>query len=429
MSHAYSYGHLTYYCAYLKTHYPIEFYAAIISTESDTDQQAIYMDDARKRGIQILPPSVNESSAGFATTDDGNIYYGFSGIKGIGASAYDGLISLRPFKSVGDFFIRTYVSIPRINKKIYDSLIKCGALDSFGYKRSVLLSSYDKYLTDFDESGFKKKYNSKVKEEQDEAHKRVDEFIEKESEYFNNDSLSEFNLLEILDIEKELLGIYITGNPFDIVVKNIELKHYMASDVSKTVEAMGHFTGHIVVHVDSNRTIKTKTGNNMAFLDCSDYNGERISLTVFSGTYDANPVIYRAGNYLLCLIKAKPSYKGDGTIDCVIQTGRDLSSEMREMSIEISKKNNVKHATIRFNYIPTSVRLKTIVNKIEGMCEGFNPANAKSDIFLEFLIKSDDSIPDSSCPVMRVGPYYKGEISIDDIRSFNSLSGAIVSTR
>lgn len=77
----YSYSHLSYYGAWFKANYPLEFYTAIISTEDDDEQQSIYMDDARKKGIDILPPNINESNTDFNTSDDGNIIFGFSGIK------------------------------------------------------------------------------------------------------------------------------------------------------------------------------------------------------------------------------------------------------------------------------------------------------------------------------------------------------------
>ena len=108
-NHAYSYSHLSYYGAWFKANYPLEFYTAIISTEDDDEQQSIYMDDARKKGIDILPPNINESNTDFNTSDDGNIIFGFSGIKGIGNTVYAQIINLRPFYSPAHMFIKMYL--------------------------------------------------------------------------------------------------------------------------------------------------------------------------------------------------------------------------------------------------------------------------------------------------------------------------------
>lgn len=99
LAHAISYSHLTYYTAYLKTHYPSEFFVACISLEDDPDQKSRYIDDARANGLNVLPPDINFSSNGFTIAKDGSILFGFNGIKGLGPAVIKKLIEFRPFSS------------------------------------------------------------------------------------------------------------------------------------------------------------------------------------------------------------------------------------------------------------------------------------------------------------------------------------------
>ena len=96
MSHAYSYGHMTYYTAWLKANYPEEFYCSIITCETDPPMKKTYMEDAVSKGINILPPDLNESVGTFGLNRNNDIIYGLSGIRGIGDGAVSKLIELRP---------------------------------------------------------------------------------------------------------------------------------------------------------------------------------------------------------------------------------------------------------------------------------------------------------------------------------------------
>ena len=338
MSHAYSYGHLTYYTAWLKANYPLEFYTSIISNEEDAKQQAFYMEDARRRGINVLPPNVNESDTGFAISSYDDIVYGFSGIKGIGASVYNDLKSLRPFSSIGDFLLRTYMSKSRINKKAYDALIRSGALDTFGYKRSIMIRSYEKFILDFDpDNKIKKAFIASGYVMTAEIKEQIRSHIKNESLYFSDDAMSEYTLLEILEMEKELLGIYITGDPFDVVLKAVKERHFLATDAEIAVGEKGSFSGMIVAKITGNRGIKTKTGKDMCFLSAEDHKGNSFSMTAFDNVYSKSKLIMRNGNYLACYVNAKPSYKNDGTIDYVISSVIDLSEDMKKVSKDMDK--------------------------------------------------------------------------------------------
>jgi DNA polymerase-3 subunit alpha len=152
-SHAAAYSVITLQTAWLKCHYPAEFFAALLSTEiSDTDKIVKYVKDAQKRGLKISPPHVNYSDYLFTVHGD-DIYFGLGAIKGVGESAISAIIEARgdtPFTSLEDFFAR--VDIRKINKKVIECLIKAGAFDGYGPHRAEMMAGYHKYVDRADET-------------------------------------------------------------------------------------------------------------------------------------------------------------------------------------------------------------------------------------------------------------------------------------
>jgi DNA polymerase III alpha subunit len=179
-----------------------------------------------------------------------------------------------------------------------------------------------------------------------EIKEQIRSHIKNESLYFSDDAMSEYTLLEILEMEKELLGIYITGDPFDVVLKAVKERHFLATDVEIAVGEKGSFSGMIVAKITGNRGIKTRTGKDMCFLSAEDHKGNSFSMTAFDNVYSKSKLIMRNGNYLACYVNAKPSYKNDGTIDYVISSVIDLSEDMKKVSKDISKTKLIKEAVV-----------------------------------------------------------------------------------
>lgn len=419
-SHAYSYGHLTYYTAWLKTHYPTEFYASLISNEEDPEKHKIYMEDARKNGINILPPDINISDIGF-TAKYSDIVYGFSGIKGVGDSVYSHFTSLRPFTSVADFLIRTYLNVPRINKRIYDAIIRCGALDSFGFKRSVLIANYEKFLADFDSGSLKKEYAANKKIMSDELKERIREFNSKEDEYFSDDTIPEYNLLEILSMEEEILGVHISGNPFDLVLNSVKDRHYTAEEVIEAVENTGRFNGQMVIKINAIKEHTTKKGSKMAFISAVDYKGGEVNSTMFGDAYGKVKDILTVGGMYACYINSKHSYKGDGSIDFTINGIVDLTADMVKASEKMIKTKSIKEAILKHKGLPGAVRTKSIFNKFNSIIGECDISLATGSVYFDFELEGNTKV--------RVGPYYTEKIDVDMLRKFNSLPDIIVETR
>ena len=212
-SHSTAYALLTYQTAYLKTHFPAEFMAALLSAESaNTDKVISSIAECREMGIEVLPPDVNESVSGF-TAQGGKIRFGLSAIKHVGQSTVDAIIESRneggKFASVFDFCER--VSSRKVNRRTLESLIKSGAFDSLGSHRAQLTESVGTLLT----------YASSMQKCSPEGQSTL---------FTINESLSqprlaevgEWNEKEVLKNEMEVLGFYVTNHPMEKYVSEIE---------------------------------------------------------------------------------------------------------------------------------------------------------------------------------------------------------------
>ena len=147
-SHTAAYGFVAYQTAWLKHHLPAEFFASLLTIESsNTDKVLLYMDDARRQGVEVLPPDVNESQLKFTVVGE-KLRFGLTAVKGIGSSAIESILAVREekgrFDKLEDFVAA--VDLGRVNKGALEALIKCGAFDSLGLSRASLLHSIDRIV-------------------------------------------------------------------------------------------------------------------------------------------------------------------------------------------------------------------------------------------------------------------------------------------
>lgn len=208
-SHAAAYSVITLQTAWLKCHYPAEFFAALLSTEiSDTDKIVKYVKDAQKRGLKILPPHVNYSDYLFTVHGD-DIYFGLGAIKGVGESAINAIIEARgetPFASLEDFFGR--VDIRKINKKVIECLIKAGAFDGYGPHRAEMMAGYHKYVDRADE----------VRRDKEMGQTNLFDLMSDDANGPSEnkvvlDKLKPWTRTASLAYEKEVLGFYLSDHP------------------------------------------------------------------------------------------------------------------------------------------------------------------------------------------------------------------------
>ena len=204
-SHAASYALISYQTAYLKTHYPQEFMAALTSLEmGDTNKTYKNMAECRLHGIPVLPPDVNESGDGF-TVRGQTIRFGLGAVKGVGSKAIEVIEAARrdgPFTDLYDFCTRVQSTVT--NKRVLESLVKCGAFDSFGMPRARLLAGVEDAMRwaalraagNADQMGLFANGDA-------------------ESGYPALPEAAEWSDVEKLNLERETLGFYITGHPLD----------------------------------------------------------------------------------------------------------------------------------------------------------------------------------------------------------------------
>lgn len=275
-SHSTAYALIAYQTAYLKAHYPIEFLTALLSSvKEDKDKVALYIYEAKKCQIEVALPDINKSQEDFSIERD-SIRFGLSAIRNVGSSVVDEIISARkskPFKTFVDFLKR--VDLSRVNKKAVESLIKAGAFDSLGYKRKELLNSYPVFLERV----------QKQRKEQEKGQMSLFNKGEVEDIKERIDEIGEFERSELLSMEKEMLGVYVSSHPLTGFEKIISFHvSHSSSALEETVDGEEVIVGGII---SSLKTSFTKKGDVMANLVLEDFEGS-CSIIVFPAVLASN---------------------------------------------------------------------------------------------------------------------------------------------
>ena len=272
-SHSAAYAMISYRTAFLKANYPVEFMTALLTSEKDnTDKIVEYINEAERMRIKILPPDVNESFANFTMVGKDSIRFGLGAVKNVGQGAIESVIEARkkdgPFRSLQEFCERTDSRL--VNKKVLESLIKCGAFDSLGLKRSQMMAMLGKAM---------EMANALQKEK---ALGQMLLFTDHKPSDLVSD-IKEWPEGQLLNFEKDMLGFYITGHPLARHEKM--LKEYSTASSSKLKDlndgSKVRFGGIInkVKH-----TITKRSGEKMAILMMEDLEGT-VEVLVFPAAY------------------------------------------------------------------------------------------------------------------------------------------------
>ena len=219
-SHAACYAVVAYRTAYLKAYYPAEFMAATLNSFlGNLDKIPQYIDECKNLGIEILKPDINKSEAKF-TVEDGKIRFGLGSVKNVGTVPVDNIVKERnehgEYKSFTEFCER--VADESVNKKCIESLIKAGVFSEFPQTRATLLASFEAIM-DSIQSNNKKGLNGQVSMFDLGTEEQKEEMQEKK---YSFEEHQEFSNKELLSMEKEMLGIYISGHPLEKLRTQIE---------------------------------------------------------------------------------------------------------------------------------------------------------------------------------------------------------------
>jgi DNA polymerase-3 subunit alpha len=281
-SHSCSYAMIAYQTAYLKTHYPVEFMASLLTSEKhDMEKIAFLIDECKKMKIDVLPPDINESLTNFTVVpNESKIRFGLSAIKNVGANVVKAITDEKkangPFKNLGDFLAR--INSKDLNKKSLESLAKAGVFDSL-LERNQILSNMEEIL-EFNRECQKKKIDGQ--------RNLFDGKINFSSE-IRLASSAPASSKEKLEWEKELLGLFVTSHPLESFRRILEEK---ASPLAKACQEIEGKKVKVAGIISSFKKIITKSGKPMLFVNLEDLT-DKIEVVVFPSILERNPLPFR----------------------------------------------------------------------------------------------------------------------------------------
>ena len=276
-SHSAAYALVSYQTLWMKTHYPAEFMAAVMSADMDnTDKIVTLVDECRDMNLTILPPDVNAGSYKFTVDDKGRIVYGIGAIKGVGEGPVEAIVEERQngqFSDLFDFCAR--IDLKRTNKRVMEKLIQAGALDHLGPHRAALMATLTEAM------------KAAEQHHKTEALGQSDMFglLTTEPEDVKNAfaDVPEWPDKIWLEYERETLGLYLTGHPINQYLP--ELKNYAAGRLSSVVPSKKGQTSRIYgLVIDSRIITSKKSGKRMAIMTLDDRSG-RLDVGLFGETF------------------------------------------------------------------------------------------------------------------------------------------------
>jgi len=378
-SHSAAYALIAYQTAYLKAHFPVEFMASLLTSEMhSTDGVVKYIAECRSQGIEILPPDINESGKEFIVSGS-KIRFGLVAVKNVGESAIDYIVEARKegkFSTLFEFCER--VDLKKVNKRVIESLIKCGAFDSTGQYRSRILASLEDSLD----------YGQRIQRERSDPQMGL--FDMEGSRPVVNfplvPEIDEWDENQMLAFEKESLGFYITGHPLSRYEDVLE-KFTNANSTALQERNDGEII-RIGGIVRNTKTIKTKKGDLMAFVVIEDLHGS-VEATVFSSVYvkvydlliDDNPIIVQG-----------PLQKDENSVKILADTIIPMEKAEETWSASIHFKLDIAKTDKA-----SLVRLHEIFKRHPGACQGYlhllSPGKTETIVALSDALKLRAGLP------------------------------------
>ena len=392
-SHSAAYALLAYQTAYLKVHYPVHFLAALLTSEAErgaTPQVAKYIGECHEMGIQVLPPDINRSEFRF-TVEGGDIRFGLAAVKGIGQAAVEELVAARKraggFKSPFDLFLEHDTKV--LNRKAVESLIKAGAFDSLGWKRSQCFHMLDRMV----------EYGHEVQRAH--ASRQTSLFgpgaVEPPAVPQEVRDMREWDESHVLSYELDALGLYITGHP---LARHKDRLRKLVSHMLDELDAERDFDKDVRLAgiIGSLKPLKTKKDERMATFVLEDLTG-KIEVVAFPEGFARHGQYLREGQ----LVWIKGKYMGE-------EDNRRISLS-QAMPLAEAFEKQAKKVVVRI-FLPgleeaTLAELKAILDGFEGKCP----------VYFELETPRSYRVVAQSAEVQRVTP------SEDLVRKVEALLG------
>jgi DNA polymerase-3 subunit alpha len=354
-SHSAAYALLAYQTAYLKTHYPIEFMAALLTSEAqNADKIVRYISECRDMKIEILPPDINESFKHFAVIGN-QIRFGLTAVKNVGDAAIEIILAEREghgkFKSLYDFCQR--VDLRKVNRRVTESLVKCGAFDFSKAYRSQMLTVLGDTLEQ-SQSAQRKKGEPQLSMLMDRSKELKEDYPD----------IEEFPENQLITFEKETIGFYISRHPLSRYQE--EIKKYTDLDTSALPKLQSGTEVKICGLVSGLKEIVTKKGDRMAFLTLEDMKGF-VEVILFPEVFKAALPSLRGGDPLLV----------KGTLDLSEEHVKIKGTEVRSLPQVPSSPTKSVHLKIPLSSISPV--------ELEELKEVIVANRGSSKVFLHFI--------------------------------------------
>ena len=378
-SHAACYAVVAYRTAYLKAYYPVEFMAAMLNSFlGNLDKIPAYTEECKRLNIKILKPDINKSYTKF-TVDGDEIRFGLGSVKNVGTAAVDEIVAERnkngTFKNFTDFCER--IQETSVNKKCIESLIKAGAFDGFSETRRTLIESFEGIL-DTISSNNKKEFEGQVNMFD------LGGDTSKEMKYTFK-TLPEYNRKELLFMEKEMLGLYISGHPLDNIRHQIEMQTNINTYQMRQLENTDELGEEIRQEVKDGEQVKyagiitkikkkyTKNNKLMAFVTIEDLYGPT-EIILFESAYQNCASILMEDN--IVLVTGRLSVREDEETKIVANQITEFTTRKKSIfvlnvtnlndDLKVKLKGAIKFFTGDRNNMP----LEIINNETKSMAGG-----------------------------------------------------------
>ncbi|GAC1587462.1 MAG: DNA polymerase III subunit alpha [Ginsengibacter sp.] len=393
-SHSTCYAFVAYQTAYLKAHYPGEYMAAVLNHAGSIEKITFFMEECKRMGIHVLGPDINESQSGFAVNKKGEIRFGFSGMKGVGEAAIENIIEERDkrgaFKSIYDLIKRAQQRT--VNKKSLESLAYAGAFDCF---KELHRAQYFFTIPGENINGLEKiiRFGNQFQAQIQGSSNTL--FGDLQMAEITPPKLPEcepWPLIKLLDYEKEVIGIFISGHPLDNY--KFEMTYYGLTPVAEFNE----FKEAIGLHPNAGRTFRlaglvasanhriSKNGNKFGNFTIEDYSG-KMELTLWSEDYikfnnylEAGMVVYLSGAFRQRYNNSEYEFK----VTNILLLESMVKSQTKKLQVEMHPKflsddiiqfmeGNIKkypgRSTLKFCLTDISSRLKVGLYTLENSFE------------------------------------------------------------
>jgi DNA polymerase-3 subunit alpha len=364
-SHAACYGLISYRTAYLKANYPAEYMAAVISSVMNTkDKVPLFVNRCAEMGIDVLPPDVNSSDHSFVVSEKA-IRFGLDAVKNVGHSAVEAILRARedaPIASIWDFCER--VDSRAVNKRAIECLVKCGALDSTGATRKGMLEA----LPAAQSAGQKAQEDAQLGQgsifDFGDAAANGGEGGASSSHHRPPISAAEFGRRELLALEKETLGTYLSSHPLSEVREALRARvDCSLADLANKPDGAWVTVGGIVAE---SKKIRTKSGNQMMFATLDDIEGQ-VEMLVFkadqaesAGAIETDAVV---------LVRGRIDHKDRGETKLVVQEAERFEPNVEEMA-RASAAASAPAAPLRLMIAAASLGNPHLIEELKTVFEG-----------------------------------------------------------